>query len=290
MGNGNIIAGKIKILLEMVQFKLTILALPFAFTGAFLAAKGVPAPETVLLIVLAMVGARTCAMGFNRIVDYKFDKANPRTAARAIPAGLVSMAEAWLLVFISAILFFAACLFLNSLTLYLSPFALGLALFYSLTKRFTSLCHVVLGFAIAFSPLGGWIAVTGTLEGYPFILSLGVVFWVAGFDIVYACLDTEFDKDAGLFSVPSQLGKRGAFKLASFFHFIALASFVLTGVQEELNFVFYVGVLLAAGALWKQYRLVQPDDLSEIHTSFFSLNGLVSVTLLAATWLSLLTA
>lgn len=285
---GNIVK-KISILLEMIQFKLTVFALPFAFMGAFLAARGIPDLRTLLWILLAMVGARTCAMGFNRIVDRKFDKSNPRTAVRAIPAGTVNLWEAWLMVVLAGLLFFFACSQLNILTLQLAPLALSLTLFYSLTKRFTSLCHLVLGVALAFSPLGGWVAVNGSLSGYPFVLSLGVLFWVAGFDTIYACLDASFDKEEGLFSLPSRLGKRNAFRLAGLFHVVAFCFFTLTGYVSELNYVYYIGVLLTAGALFYQHKLVQPEDLSRIHASFFSMNGFISITLFIATWLSLAT-
>ena len=154
---------KISILLEMIKFKLTIFAMPFAFTGAFLAAGGIPEFTVFLWVIVAMIGARTAAMGFNRIVDRKFDADNPRTAGRALPAGDIRPAEAWLMVTVSAVVFFFACYMLNSLTFLLSPFALGLTFFYSLTKRFTSFCHLILGLALAFAPLGGWVAVTGSL-------------------------------------------------------------------------------------------------------------------------------
>ncbi|MGB3212605.1 MAG: UbiA-like polyprenyltransferase [Desulforhopalus sp.] len=284
-----IIGRKILVLLEMIQFKLTIFALPFAFTGAFLASRGVPDIMTILLIILAMVGARTCAMGFNRIVDRRFDKANPRTAARALPAGDVRLWEAWAMVVISGTLFFYACYSLNSLTFLLSPFAIGLTLLYSLTKRFTSLCHLVLGVALAFSPLGGWVAVLGSLANYPFVLSFGVIFWVAGFDTIYACLDADFDRQEGLYSLPSRLGKKNAFRLAGCFHLLAFVFFALTGYHAGLNYFYYIGIFLAAGALLYQHMLVKPEDLSRIHASFFSMNGFISVTLFCATWLSLVT-
>jgi 4-hydroxybenzoate polyprenyltransferase len=169
---------KIRVLLEMIKFKHTVFALPFAFMGAFLAARGVPSLRVFLWVLVAMAGARTCAMGFNRIADRRFDAMNPRTANRALPAGEVSLVESWLMVAVSGALFFLACFMLNRLALLMAPFALGLTLLYSLTKRFTWLCHVVLGFALAFSPLGGWVAVSGTFEGYPWFLSLGVLFWV----------------------------------------------------------------------------------------------------------------
>lgn len=279
---------RISILLEMIKFKLTIFAMPFAFTGMFLAAGGIPPFNVFLWVVLAMVGARTCAMGFNRIADWKFDKQNPRTAKRAIPAGEVKMWEAWMLVIVSGLLFFFACYSLNSLTLLLSPIALFLTLFYSLTKRFTSFCHIVLGVALAIAPLGGWVAVTGNLVGFPWILSLGVLFWVAGFDTIYACLDTEFDQHAGLNSLPSKIGAPNAFRLAGIFHIIAFLCFTLTGVQMDLHFVYYIGIVVTAGALLYQHMIVKPEDLSRIHASFFQMNGLISVTLFFATWLSLI--
>jgi len=284
-----IIKAKIKILLEMIQFKLTVFALPFAFTGAFLASRGIPDMRIFFWILLAMIGARTCAMGFNRIVDRKFDGANPRTATRALPAGDITLHEAWAMVLLSGSLFFLACYNLNQLTLLLAPFALGLTLFYSLTKRFTSFCHLILGVALAFSPLGGWVAVQGNLLGYPFALSLGVLFWVAGFDTIYACLDADFDRQIKLYSLPSRLGKRNAFRLAGFFHLLAFVFFTLTGYQAGLNVYYYVGIILAAGALLYQHMLVKPEDLSRIHASFFSMNGFISVTLFVATWLSLAT-
>jgi len=283
------IGRKIAVLLEMIQFKLTIFALPFAFTGAFLASRGMPRTKVFFWIILAMVGARTCAMGFNRIVDRNFDKNNPRTATRAIPAGAVRLWEAWAMVLCSGALFFYACINLNTMTLYLSPLALGLALFYSITKRFTSLCHLILGLALAFSPLGGWVAVQGSLSGYPFVLSLGVIFWVAGFDTIYACLDADFDRQVKLYSLPARLGKKNAFRMAGCFHLLAFVFFTLTGYQAQLNIIYYLGIFLAAGALIYQHLLVKPDDLSRIHASFFSMNGFISVTLFFATWLSLAT-
>jgi len=278
---------KVKALLEMIKFGHTIFALPFALIGAFLAKRGVPDTGTFGWIILAMVGARTAAMGFNRIADRKFDAANPRTADRAIPAGAVRLEEAWAMVFLSTLLYFVACYQLNPLTLKLSPFALGLTFLYSLTKRFTWLCHVVLGVALAFSPLGGWVAVKGNLFDFPVVLSLGVLFWVAGFDTVYACLDADFDRQAGLYSLPSRFGREKAFKLAVFFHALAFLLFVLTGILSKLNFYYYLGIGLTAGALFYQHVAVNPKDLSRIQLSFFAMNGLISLTLFVATWLSL---
>ena len=279
-------ADKIQIMLEMIQFKLTVFALPFAFTGAFLAARTIPRLHIIFWIIVAMVGARTCAMGFNRIIDRSFDKDNPRTAERAIPAGQVSVAEAWAMVILAGLLFFFACSMLNSLTLMLAPFGLFLTLFYSITKRFTALCHVILGVALAFSPLGGWVAVQGSFAGYPFALSLGVIFWVAGFDTIYGCLDADFDRQAGLYSLPSRIGKKNAFRVAGAFHVLAFF-FVVTGVQAGLNIFYYLGIVLTSCALLYQHLLVSPDDLSRIRASFFSMNGFISITIFLATWVSL---
>jgi len=280
---------KITILLEMIKFSHTIFALPFALIGAFLASGGFPAAMTFFWVVLAMAGARTAAMGFNRLADRRFDAVNPRTADRAIPAGAVGIIEAWAMVILFALLFFFACAQLNPLTLKLSPIALGLAFFYSLTKRFTWLCHVVLGLALAFSPLGGWVAVTGTFSGFPWSLSLGVLFWVAGFDTVYACLDADFDRQAGLFSMPARFGREKAFRLAVFFHLLAFLLFTLTGIVAGLNFYYFLGIAVTAGALFYQHLVVNPRDLSRIELSFFTMNGLISLTLFAATWLALVT-
>ena len=278
---------KIAILLEMIKFEHTVFALPFALMGAFLSARGVPEMSTFAWVIMAMVGARTCAMGFNRIVDREFDKLNPRTASRALPARTVKLSEAWAMVILAAGLFFFACYNLNELTLMLSPFALGLTLFYSLTKRFTWLCHVVLGLALAFSPLGGWVAVAGTLKHYPYVLSLGVLFWVAGFDAVYACLDADFDARVGLFSLPARFGRQKAFRIAVLFHLMAFILFVLTGILSRLNFLYYLGIALTGAALFYQHIVVNPRDLSRIQLSFFTMNGIISLTLFVATWLSL---
>jgi 4-hydroxybenzoate polyprenyltransferase len=279
---------KIAILLEMIKFKLTVFAMPFALMGAFLAGRTSPDGPTFAWIILAMVGARTSAMGFNRIVDRRFDRQNPRTADRAIPSGAVKLWEAWAMVVLAAALFFFACYNLNSLTLKISPFALGLTFLYSLTKRFTWLCHLFLGAALAFSPLGGWVAVNGSLTGFPYVLSFGVLFWVAGFDAVYACLDTDFDRKAGLFSLPARFGREGAFKLAVLLHGSAFILFALTGRKMDLHIIYYLGVAITAGALFYQHLIVNPKDLSLIKTSFFSMNGLISLALFVATWLDLI--
>ncbi|WPD21402.1 MAG: UbiA-like polyprenyltransferase [Candidatus Electrothrix scaldis] len=279
---------KIHILLEMIKFKHSVFALPFALMGAFLAVRGIPSLWVFFWVIIAMVGARTAAMTFNRIADHRFDAANPRTEKRAIPAGEVSLKESWLMVGAGSALFFLACWMLNSLALTLSPFALGLTFFYSLTKRFTWLCHVLLGIALAVAPLGGWVATTGSLVGYPWVLSLGVLFWVTGFDIIYASQDAEFDRKAGLYSMPASLGRKNAFRLAITFHVVAFVLFTLTGYFQGLNIIYYIGIALTGSALFYQHLIVNPRDLSRIQMSFFSMNGFISLTLFIATCISLL--
>ncbi len=281
---------KINILLEMIKFKHTVFAMPFALMGAVLAARSVPSLRVFFWVVIAMVGARTAAMTFNRIADYRFDAANPRTDKRALPAGEVSLKESWLMVGLASTMFFGACWMLNPLTLILSPFALGLTFFYSLTKRFTWFCHVILGVALAIAPLGGWVATTGSLVDYPWVLSLGVLFWVTGFDIIYASQDAEFDRKAGLYSMPASLGRKNAFRLAVSFHALAFFLFTLTGYFQELNIIYYIGIALTGSALFYQHLIVNPKDLSRIQVSFFSMNGFISLTLFAATCISLLMA
>lgn len=280
---------KIAILLEMIKFEHTVFALPFAFMGAFLGACGVPKVSVFIWVALAMAGARTCAMGYNRIVDFEFDRKNPRTADRALPVGDVSMVEAWAMVIIAALVFFFACYNLNILTLILSPYALALCLLYSYTKRFTWFCHAVLGVALAFSPLGGFVAVKGTLFDFPFALSLGVICWVAGFDTIYACLDADFDRGEGLFSLPARFGRKNSFRLAVFLHVLAFTFFVITGITEQLNYFYFIGLSLTGAALFYQHLVVNPRDLSRIQLSFFTMNGLISLTLFVATWLALVT-
>jgi 4-hydroxybenzoate polyprenyltransferase len=289
-GDSSIMLKKINILLEMIKFKHTVFALPFALMGAVLAARGVPSAQVFFWVIIAMVGARTAAMTFNRIADHRFDAANPRTEKRAIPAGKVSLKESWLMVGAGAVLFFLASWMLNPLALLLSPLALGLTFFYSLTKRFTWLCHVLLGVALAIAPLGGWVATTGSLIDYPWVLSLGVLFWVTGFDIIYASQDAEFDRKAGLYSMPASLGRKNAFRLAISFHAAAFFLFTLTGYFQGLNIVYYIGIALTGSALFYQHLIVNPRDLSRIQVSFFSMNGFISLTLFVTTCISLLMA
>lgn len=271
----------LKTTLEMIKFEHTLFALPFALLGAVLAARGWPAPGQLGWILVAMVGARSAAMAFNRLVDRRFDAANPRTRMRAIPAGLLS--ERYVLVFTLASggLFFLAAAMLNPLTLKLAPVALGSVLLYSYTKRFTSLSHVVLGWALAIAPTGAWIAVRGAIDSpLPLLLSLAVLLWTAGFDIIYACQDREFDRAAGLHSIPARLGIARALRVAQIFHFVMFLALLLIFQLGDLHWLGMIGILATAGLLIHQHRLVSPTDLSKLDVAFFTTNAYVSVILL----------
>lgn len=278
---------RFRLWLETIKVSHSVFALPFALMGAFLAAGGPPGVRVAVWTIVAAVAVRTAAMTFNRLVDRHFDAANPRTAARALATGAISPREAWAVVAVSAAVFVAACAALNPLTLRLAPGVLVLTLGYSLTKRFTVLAHLVLGAALALAPLGGWVAVSGSLAGYPVVLSAAVLLWVAGFDIVYACLDDAFDRSAGLHSIPSRLGRPAALGLARAFHLLAFAGFAWTGWRFGLGVPYAVGLAAAGAALAYEHAIVNPRDLSRLQVSFLTMNGLVSAVLFAATWLSL---
>jgi 4-hydroxybenzoate polyprenyltransferase len=278
---------KIRALLEMIKVSHTLFALPFGLMGAFLAARHAPAVRDLAWIVVAMAGARTSAMAFNRIVDRRFDAANPRTSQRALPRGTVRVADAWVLVAAGAAVFLWASSRLNPMTLALAPVVLALALGYSFTKRFTSLSHLVLGSALALAPVGGFVAVRGSFAGFPPALALGVVLWVAGFDVVYACQDVGFDRGSGLRSIPAWLGEAGALRLAAALHAGALAALVWTGIEAALGPAYFIALAPAGAALLWQHRLVRPDDLSRMQTAFFTMNAAFSAVLFAGTWISL---
>ena len=268
---------------RMVKLSHTVFALPFALIGALLGARAAPEPAALLWLIVAMVGARTSAMGFNRLVDADFDAANPRTADRELPSGRIRRPHAWALVAGSAAIFLAACSQLNRATLLFAPAALGVAYLYSFTKRFTSASHLVLGLALALAPLGGFLALAGSAAGYPWWLSLGVLFWVAGFDTLYACMDVDFDRRIGLHSLPARYGPHAAFRLALTFHGLALAAFLATGWAADLGGAWFLGLAVAATAMASQHLLIRPTDLRRIRASFFTMNGAVSIVLLAST-------
>jgi len=269
---------------RMVKFSHTIFALPFALSAAAIASRGVGLPIARLVaIVLAMAGARTAAMGFNRIVDRKIDARNPRTASRELPRGDVSVRAAWLLTALSTAVFIAAAAYLGPLCLALTPVALVLLFGYSLTKRFTALCHLVLGAAIASGPAGAWIAVRGDFGRIPGLLMLAVGAWIGGFDVLYALADRDFDRSAGLHSIPARLGVPGALIVSGALHVVTIVCLAALGPMAGLGNIYLIGVAVVTGLLIWEHAIVTPGDLSRLNVAFFSLNGYVSLVFLAAT-------
>lgn len=275
--------GNLLVLLEMIKIEHTVFALPFAFMGALLAARGLPSARQAFFILLAMVGARSAAMAFNRLVDWPYDALNPRTAERALPQGLISRRAAIIFILASSLLFFLAASQLNRLTLLLSPLALGVVLFYSYTKRFTWACHLVLGAGLGIAPTAGWIAVRGDIQVLPVVLSLTVLLWVAGFDILYALQDEDFDRDHGLYSLPCRWGRGAAMRLAAWLHAGAGLGFLAVGWLAGLGPLYFGAAGLAGALLLLEHALLSPWDLSRLNHAFFTLNGLVGVILGLAT-------
>ncbi|MCA1816806.1 MAG: putative 4-hydroxybenzoate polyprenyltransferase [Acidobacteria bacterium] len=273
-------ARSVRTTLEMIKIEHTLFALPFAFLGAVLAARGIPSAWQIIWITAAMVGARSAAMTFNRIADRDIDAANPRTRARAIPAGQLSLRFAWAFTITASALFFVAAAMLNRLTLLLSPVALASVLLYSYTKRFTSLSHLVLGWCLSIAPTGAWIAVRGSLDSpAPLLLSLVVLLWTAGFDVLYACQDYDFDRRTGLRSIPARVGVSRALWIARLLHAGAFAALVGLYLSVGLGWLALAGVVATAALLVYQHSLVRAEDLSRLNAAFFTTNAFVSVIL-----------
>jgi 4-hydroxybenzoate polyprenyltransferase len=273
---------RIRLTLEMIKFEHSVFALPFALTGALLAWRDAGFPRELLWaklawIVLAMVAARSVAMAFNRVLDADIDARNPRTKARHLPAGLLSRKFAWGFIVFWAAVFFLAAAGLNSLCLKLAPLALAIVMFYSFTKRFTSLAHLVLGFSLGIAPAAAWIAMRGSLDPRILWLTAAVTLWTAGFDIIYACQDYAFDVQSGLYSIPRRLGIPGALWLARILHLGMLLCLVALIRSFGLGITAGAGIVAVAGLLLWEHRLVRADDLSRIDAAFFTMNGYVSV-------------
>ena len=273
--------GQVRELSDMIKFEHTVFALPFALLGALAGAQGIPPTRTLLWILAAMVGARTAAMTFNRLVDADVDAANPRTAQRAIPAGRVGRAAAMVLLGAGLVLFGVAAGALGPLTWKLAPVAMVIILGYSLCKRFTSFAHVVLGLSLAGAPLGAWIAVTGTLEREAFLLAGGVLAWTAGFDILYALQDEAFDRKAGLHSIPARLGTTRALMLSRTLHLLALAAWAAFNQSQGAHLFPWLGWGVVALILVREQWLVRGGDLSRMDEAFFTLNALVGLVFLS---------
>lgn len=273
---------RLRLTLEMIRFEHSVFALPFALTGALLAFResGTLVSSgwrTLLWIVIAMVGARSAAMAFNRLADAEIDGRNPRTKARHIPAGLLSRGFCWGFTIVSAAVFFFAAWELNTLCLRLAPLALAVILLYSYTKRFTHFSHIVLGFALGIAPAAAWIAVRGSLDLRILWLTAAVTFWTAGFDIIYSCQDFEFDSESELFSIPKLLGIGPALMAARALHILMIVCLVLLVIQLQLGVLALIGIAAVAALLIYEHTLVKAGDLSRVNAAFFTMNGWVSV-------------
>jgi 4-hydroxybenzoate polyprenyltransferase len=275
--------------LSLVKFSHTLFALPFAMIGFFL---GIFGQKTVLeersagtpvlifrffLVLICMVTARSAAMAFNRYLDRHFDARNPRTAIREIPRGIIAPNSALRFVIICCLLFTFSCWFINPLCFYLSPVALFVILFYSYTKRFTALCHLVLGIGLSLAPIGAFLAVTGRFEILPLLFSGAVICWVSGFDIIYAMQDEDFDKSENLYSIPTAVGKKQALRISCFLHVLSAIFVILAGMTGGFGTWYWAGMLIFTGILIYQHTLVKPNDLSRVNLSFMTANGIASV-------------
>lgn len=284
----------IKNYLSLVKFSHTIFAMPFAMIGLFLGGTyGEPVYDsylqnqlygylhpfvvTAILVIICMVTARSAAMAFNRYLDRAFDAQNPRTAIREIPKGIISPESALRFVILNGVLFVLATWFINPLCFYLSPVALFVILFYSYTKRFTMLCHLVLGLGLSLAPIGAYLAVTGVFDLLPILFSLSVIFWVSGFDIIYAMQDVDFDQSQQLHSIPASLGKEKALQLSIVLHVLSAACIISAGVYGDFHWLYWIGALVFCGMLIYQHSIVKPNDLSRVNIAFMTANGIASV-------------
>ncbi len=281
--------------LELIKFSHTLFALPFAFISSILAIRALQIPyfseESLVMlgwIALAMVGARSGAMGFNRLVDLKWDAENPRTAIRPSATGEISRISMALMIILSFALLIYAAWNLNKMAFYLSPLAIFLVCFYSYTKRFTSYSHLFLGLAIGAAPVAGWIAVSGEISISSLILGFSVLTWIAGFDVLYALQDLNYDKKAGLHSIPVRFGVANSLRLAKAMHLISLLCWIALKFVEELNWFFLIGVIISGLLLIWEHGLIKKDDLSKLNMAFFNMNAVISVTLFVALFFDLL--
>jgi 4-hydroxybenzoate polyprenyltransferase len=282
---------KLKIFLEMIKFEHTLFALPFAFMGAILGSVvmtgHMPSWIQIGWITLAMIGARTAAMSLNRVIDRVIDKKNPRTANRAIPAGLLSTRQVLLFIILSFALLFWSTLHLSNLCMKLLPIAVFLLVFYSYTKRFTWTCHFILGLTLGLAPLGGWVAVTGSISLTSLVFYLTIVCWSTGFDLIYACQDVEFDRKEGLYSFPSRFGIAASLYTARILHILTAVGLITLFFMTNLSLWYLLGLVIAYLILFYEHKLVSPKDLSKLNTAFFTMNGILSTVVFAFTLLDL---
>lgn len=266
--------------LKMIKLEHSLFALPFAFVGMFLAANGLPSWNVILWVVVAMVGARSAAMGLNRYADAEIDARNPRTASREIPAGNISKTATIFYIVLSLAVYFLAAVMLNRLTAILSPIPILIFILYAYAKRFTNFCHIILGIALGLAPVCAWIAVTGTVNLPPFILGGAIILWVAGFDILYAIQDIEYDRKEGLHSIPAVFGVSGSLIIARLLHFAAFFLFILLMAFTNLGYIYLAGVLISGALMAYEHSLVSKDDLSKLNMAFFNMNAYISITIM----------
>jgi 4-hydroxybenzoate polyprenyltransferase len=279
---------KVRNYLSLIKFAHTIFAMPFALIGFFLAytynsdhvlyfSEWGYYSTKFLLVILCMVFARSAAMAFNRYLDRKWDALNPRTAIREIPKGIITPKNALVFTIVNCILFITATWFINRICFYLSPVALAVVLGYSYTKRFTPLCHLILGLGLSLAPIGAYLAVTGVFHWLPILFSFAVLFWVSGFDIIYALQDVEFDQSQNLYSIPAWLGKEKALQVSEILHLLSAACVVTTGKLGNFGALYWAGVLIFIGCLVYQHSIVKPHDLRRVNIAFMTTNGIASV-------------
>lgn len=283
----------IAIFLKMIKVEHTVFALPFAYVGAILVEKSIPSTSDLIWITLAMIGARTAAMCLNRIIDKHIDARNPRTADRALPRGLISLKSVWIYTLLSITLLLIATLNLSDLAFKLFPVALFMLFFYPYTKRFTWLCHLFLGATLALAPIGAWVAIANSIDTGILVLGFGVMFWVAGFDIVYACSDYDFDKRHGIHSIPACFGITNALYISRIFHIITIILLTITGVVFGLGILYFIGILLSTMLLLHGHRAIKKffesgEKKSQKEIShFFELNGILSMAVFIFTWIDI---
>jgi 4-hydroxybenzoate polyprenyltransferase len=275
------------VICRMVKIEHSVFALPFAFAGAFLAARGWPGLWPLLVLTVAMVAVRSFAMGFNRLVDLDIDRDNPRTQDRPLVTGELSRGFTMVFLAAMAAIFVGACALMNPLCLLLSPVALVWSAFYSVCKRFTKWCHFVLGSVLGLAPVAGWLSIEPVLTLPAVLLFFGVTFWVAGFDLLYACQDRRFDRERGLHSIPARLGMKAALGISTLSHLVTGIFFILAGWAANLGPVYMVASLVIAAILLVEHRLISEDDMSRVNLAFFTLNGIISVLLFFAVALDL---
>jgi 4-hydroxybenzoate polyprenyltransferase len=271
---------------RLVKFSHSVFALPFAFTAAIIAAEGIPTLHQIFWITVAMIGGRSGAMGMNRIIDRKIDSLNPRTRDRELPRGVIKTSEAFTFTLVAFGFLVLAAYMLNPLCFKLSPLVLLVLFTYSYTKRFTWLCHIVLGIALSLAPLGAWIAVRGTFEYDILPLSLAIMFWVAGFDTLYGLQDMDFDRKHNIYSIPSIFGIKTSLWIARIFHLITIGLLVSLVAIFHLSVIYLIGVAVAFALLLYEHLLVKPDDLSKLNMAFFNMNGYISITVFVFTLLN----